>query len=139
MTPAQGIDKLGFRRWYERELIEGHAFLVTGFLSLIVVAVSLEEIDWRGSLGHLVYMIALMAACGAACVAALRRYSFMLSRAERLGAQSSCTHCSTYGVVQVLAASDGARVGHGMFGISDNSWIRVRCKKCGHEWRMDNP
>jgi hypothetical protein len=21
---------------------------------------------------------------------------------------------------------------------SDNSWIRVRCKKCGNEWRMDN-
>jgi hypothetical protein len=21
---------------------------------------------------------------------------------------------------------------------SDNSWIRVRCKRCGHEWRMDN-
>ena len=20
----------------------------------------------------------------------------------------------------------------------DNSWIRVRCKKCGHEWLIDN-
>lgn len=138
MTPAQGIGKFGFRRWYERELIEGHAFLVTGFLSLIVVAVSLEEIDWRGSFGHVAYMLTLIAACGAACVGALRRYTFMLSRAERLGAQSSCPHCSTYGVVQVLAASDGPSVGRAFFGISDNAWIRVRCKKCGHEWRMDN-
>ena len=50
MTPADRIDKLGFRRWYERELIEGHAYLVTGFLSFIVIAVFLEEIDWRAAI-----------------------------------------------------------------------------------------
>ena len=33
MTPADGIRRLGFHRWYERQLIESHVYLVTGLLS----------------------------------------------------------------------------------------------------------
>lgn len=138
MTPAERIDKLGFRRWYERELIEGHAYLVTGFLSFIVIAVFLEEIDWRGSFGHVAYMLAVISIGVAACAVAVRRYGFFLARAERLGGQSSCAKCGAYGVLQVLAAGEDTRGPRGLFSISDNAWIRVRCRKCGHEWRMDN-
>lgn len=137
MSPAKRIEKLGFRRWYERELIEGHAYLVTGFLSFILIAVFLEEIDWRGSFGHVAYMLAVIVIGIAACTIAVRRYGFLLARAERLGGQSSCTRCGAYGVLQVLAAGDETR-SPGFLAMSDNAWIRVRCRKCGHEWRMDN-
>lgn len=30
MEPAESIVRLGFSRWYERQLIESHAYLVTG-------------------------------------------------------------------------------------------------------------
>lgn len=138
MTPAQGIDKLGFRRWYTRELIESHVYFVTCFLSLIVVAVCLEQIDWRGPVTQIVFMLSAIVAGGAVCVGTLRRYNFLMVRAECLGAQSSCAHCSAYGVLQVLAAANGAESQGGLFEIPDNQWIRVRCKKCGHEWRMEN-
>ena len=55
MSPAEGIAKHGFRRWYERELIEGHVYLVTCILSLMLIAACLEQIDWRGPLVQLVF------------------------------------------------------------------------------------
>jgi hypothetical protein len=47
MTSAEGISKHGFRGWYERQLIEGHVYFVTWFLSLILVVACPELIDWR--------------------------------------------------------------------------------------------
>ena len=49
MGLADAIRRRGFRRWYERQLIEGHAYLVTGLLSLIMMAISIEMIDFRHS------------------------------------------------------------------------------------------
>jgi hypothetical protein len=137
MTSAQGIAKLGFRRWYERQLIEGHVYFVTCFLSLIAIAATLELIDWHAPFLQFLYMLGVIAGCGALCVTSLRRYNFLLGRAECLGAQSSCKRCETYGILHVVGAGAGhARTGP--FDVTDNAWIRVRCKKCGHEWRMDN-
>ncbi len=137
MTPAEGIAKLGFRRWYERELIHGHAYLITCLLSLILIAACLEQIDWRGPLVQLAFTLSALALGGALCIGALRRYGFLLGRAECLGAQSSCGKCSTYGVLKVTSAGVTEATQSGL-AIADNSWIRVQCKKCGHEWRMEN-
>ena len=139
MSPAQGIDKLGFRRWYERQLIEGHVYFVTCFLSMIVFAASLEQFDGKGPLGQQIWMASLVAASAFVSFKTLRWYNFLLARAETLGAQSSCAECSTYGILEVLEAGCGAPGADGVAAAVDhNSWIRVRCKKCGHEWRMGN-
>ena len=138
MTPAQGIDKLGFRRWYERQLIEGHVYFVTCFLSLIVFAASLEQFDVRGPVGQQIWMAVLVVGSALLCFKSLRWYSFLLARAEVLGSQSSCAQCSAYGILQVVEAGCGAPASAEAESGGDNSWIRVRCKKCGHEWRMDN-
>ena len=137
MTSAQGIAKLGFRRWYERQLIEGHVYFVTCFLSLIAIAATLELIDWHAPFLQFLYMLGVIAGSGAVCVTSLRRYNFLLGRAECLGAQSCCERCETYGILHVVGASAGAGRAR-LFDVTDNAWIRVRCKKCGHEWRMDN-
>jgi hypothetical protein len=137
MTPAQGIAKLGFRRWYERQLIQGHVHFVTCFMSLILVITCLEQIDWRAPLSAL-FMLALVVGGGVLCVKTLRWYNFLLARAECLGAQSNCARCSTYGVLQVLSSGIGNEPESASGSLDNNSWIRVRCKKCGHEWRMDN-
>lgn len=137
MTPAEGIAKLGFRRWYERELIEGHVYFVTCFLSMILIAACLEQIDWKGPLPQLVYMMSAVVFGGALCIASLRRFSFLLARAECFGEQSSCQKCKTYGVLRVVGAGV---VGNeeSVLSAADNAWVRVQCKKCGHEWRIDN-
>ena len=43
MEPADSIRRLGFARWYERRLIEGHAWFVSGFMCMIAIAASMEE------------------------------------------------------------------------------------------------
>jgi hypothetical protein len=135
MTAAQGIEKLGFRRWYERQLIEGHVYFVTCFLCLIVLAACLEQFDFHGAWDQQVWFVVLIVGSGILCFKSLGWYNFLLGRAETLGAQSSCAQCSVYGVLQVV---DAGQADPEVQGAADNSWIRVRCKKCGHEWRMDN-
>ncbi len=131
-TAAEGIRRLGFRRWYERQLIEGHAWFVTCFLCMIVVAVCVEQIDWRhplreiASVGYITGGVLLG-------MVSLRRYSQLLMRAETLVGQSTCARCSTYGVLQVLEASSGGDAE----GFTDEGWIRVKCRKCSHEWLME--
>jgi hypothetical protein len=49
---ADDIRKLGFRRWYERQLLESHACLVTCFLCTILLAVCLEGAMPRSGLGN---------------------------------------------------------------------------------------
>ena len=132
MAPAEGIRKLGFRRWYERELIEGHVYFVTCFMSMIVVAVCLEQVDWHHPAAELA-TIAYIVGGAVLCLYSLRRYNLILVRAECFGAQSTCTQCRTYGVLQLLAAGGGEEAE----GVAVSPWLRVKCKKCGHEWRMD--
>ena len=38
MAPAASIRRIGFRKWYERELIKSHAALVTSFMCAVLVA-----------------------------------------------------------------------------------------------------
>src|SRR5687768_4620632 len=125
MTSAQGIDKLGFRRWYERQLIEGHVYFVTCFLSLIVFAASLEQFDSRGSLGEQFWTAAVLAGSAYVCYKSLRWYGFLLARAETLGAQSNCARCEAYGILKVVEAGHGVPE-DAVAGGGDNSWIRVR-------------
>lgn len=133
MPPAEGIRKLGFRSWYERELIEGHVYLAACVLSMVVVALCLEQIDWRHpsqDLAALAWMLAGMIVCAVA----LRRYVLIFGRAQTLVGQSICGSCETYGVLQVVESG----IGRDADGGADNPWLVVRCRKCGHEWRMEN-
>lgn len=69
----------------------------------------------------------------------LRRYHFIAMRAECLGGQSTCARLQdTYGSPRVLAAGAAEERATGAEARADNAWIRVRCEKCGDEWRRDN-
>ena len=135
MTPAQGIEKLGFRCWYERQLIEGHMYLVTCLLSVLLLGVCLEQFS-ASSAGGKIAMIALVVAGGYLAMRSLRRYNFLLVRAETLGSQSNCGHCSAYGSIKVLET--GAHAPEESGAPAAGGWLRVRCKKCGSEWRMEH-
>lgn len=50
MEPADSIRRLGFARWYERRLIEAHAWFISGFICMIAIAACMEELNFRGSI-----------------------------------------------------------------------------------------
>ena len=138
MDPTSSIRKLGFRKWYERELIKCHGALVTCFLCGLTVAALLEhatsvEFGW-GPLSELV-IVFLAAALG---WMSWRTYITILERAELYGQRSSCPSCRAYARFKILASGTDAVPGAVAAAVAplEAAWLRVECRKCGTAWRM---
>jgi hypothetical protein len=120
VEPARSIGKLGFRRWYERQLIESHAWLITCFLCALAIAAVLEGFSFKRPESVLILLFVFVA--GLVCWHALKRYKLIMDEAERLGEQSTCGSCRTYAAFKV---------------IGEYPKMNVRCRKCGNEWLLD--
>ena len=124
---AEGIRRFGFRRWYERQLIESHLYFVTAFLSLIVVVAGLESYNASAQATTRLLMVALIVGGVVLCAWSFKRYQFMLGRAVRAAEHSTCSKCATYGALEVVRwPSEGKPA----------PALRVRCRKCAHEWQI---
>jgi len=130
MPLDDAIREHGFRRWYERQLGEGFACVVTGFLSLIMMAVALEVIDFRAGVDGLLLLLAIALAGGTVCVAAWARFNRLLARAEYLAERASCPGCRAYARFAVIASRDAP-------GTAAGCTLTVRCRSCGNEWHID--
>ena len=106
-------------KWYERRLIEAHAWLVTALLCAIYVEISLggfslkaPALVWIGTAGG-IFVGALIVWHG------LRRYFVVLREAEHYVSQSTCATCRSYAKYKVVA---------------EHPALTVRCHVCRHEW-----
>ena len=129
MPLADAIRRIGFVRWYEHQLYEGFACLVTGFLALIMMAIALEVGGPGQSIGRWLWLFAVAASGGGLCMLAWRRFTRLLARAEHFAGQANCPGCSAYarfGVVSSRSAPDAL----------DGCALGVRCRKCNHEWTI---
>lgn len=131
---GQRIRRLGFKRWFERQLIESHVYLVTCFLCLILVLAVFEGLNSNAGALERVGMFALILAAGALGIASWNRYRMILLYALRLSEHSVCEKCRAYARFSVVdsARHDAVETGetHG------DSWLRVKCQKCGNEWTI---
>lgn len=118
MEPADSIRRLGFARWYERRLIEGHAWFISGFVCITAIAACMEELSFRGSLARLLLYVIVVAAAAGIGIYALVRYQKILAEAERLGEHATCGACGAYARFKLISPS------------------QVRCRKCDNEWRL---
>src|SRR5262245_29617366 len=105
MEPADSIRRLGFARWYERPLIEGHAWFVSGVACMVAIPACIEELAFRGSAARLLAYVVLVAAAGAIGIYGFVRYQRILSEAEQLGEQATCGACGAYARFQLVSAS----------------------------------
>jgi hypothetical protein len=138
MELAEGIKKIGFRRWYERQLIESHAYLVTGLLSSFLLLGSIESLSPRAPGWEPLVLLALVLGAGVLASWAVYRYLAILSYAEHVGGHSTCGNCSAYGIIEVTGARARARLEEEKEGdASAPSALGVRCRKCGHEWTIE--
>jgi hypothetical protein len=130
MRLDDAIRERGFRRWYERQLIDGHLWLVTGFLALIMMLIAIEVVPFRNSAGALVLLTAIAFAGGGVCLVAWRRFTRILFRAEHLGAQAVCPGCGTYARFVVDDETEAPK--------SIAGWrLALRCRQCDHLWTME--
>jgi len=121
MEPADSISRLGFARWYERRLIEGHAWFVSAFICVIAIAACAEELAFRGSIGRLFLYVLVILGAAATAIYGMVRYHHILGEAERIGEQATCGGCGAYARFKMISASE------------------ARCRKCDHEWRLIQP
>ena len=122
MRLADGIRKHGFRKWYERRLLQSHAHLALTFCCLIGIFAEAEALVRFRSWADQATSIVGFGLCAAVGLWALRRYLFLLMSAEAAAHQADCAQCKAYGRLELEEADD--RGGQ----------LRVRCRGCGHRW-----
>lgn len=134
MGIAEYIHRHGFRRWYERQLIESHAYLALAFLALILLLAGIELLGdaQRGSL-HIGLLLA-GAFGGTLMLVAWRRFTVLLARAEQFAGSAACPQCAAWGQFKVVGEERAAEDGPPEAGRP--RWLRARCVKCGHLWRV---
>ena len=86
---AEGIRRVGFRKWYERELLSSHAHMLLAFLCVIALMASMEAFR-DGSPGEKLLDVMLCIISGTTGLWALRRYLFLLMHAEEVANQANC-------------------------------------------------
>ena len=124
MRLAEGIRRHGFRKWYERELLQGHAHMALTFVCMVGVFAAFESMTrsatWSERLGDLGAILL----CAGAGLWALRRYLYLLNHAEAAAHQADCPQCKTYGRLELLQSD------------ASGEEVQVRCRKCGHVWHI---
>jgi hypothetical protein len=135
MDLADGIRRIGYRRWYERQLIVCHLYLIAGVLSMLAVLGGIEAFSAQAPAWMRLALIALIVGGGIACFFSLVRYKDMLASAQRAADHSTCANCAAYGALEVVRSG----VTHDDAGPVPRPvpWVRVRCRKCGNEWPIE--
>lgn len=125
MKLAEGIRRHGFRKWYERQLLQSHAHLILTFLCLIGIFAALDAMRGTVGWGERAEEILTAILCAGAGLWAMRRYLFLLHHAELAAHQAECPQCKAYGRLDLVQSdASGERVA-------------VRCRGCGHGWRIE--
>jgi hypothetical protein len=122
MQLAQGLRKHGFRKWYERQLLQSHAHLLFTLLCAIGVLATFEVFDRKGTVAQQLGDVLLLLVCTGGGIWALRRYLYLLTHAEATANQADCPQCKTYGRFD-LQSDEPAR-----------QRLQVSCRRCGHCW-----
>ena len=121
MEPADSIARLGFARWYERRLIEAHAWFISAFICVVAVAACAEELAVHGTAARLLFDVAVILGAAATGIYGMMRYHNILVEAERIGEHATCAGCGAYARFKLISASE------------------ARCRKCSHRWRLIDP
>ena len=125
MGLADGIRKHGFRKWYERELLQSHGHMLLLLFCTIGLLGAFEVFRRDAPLSDQFSVVLSVLFCVAVGVYSLRRYLFLLTRAEAVANQAVCAKCQTYGRLALLGDDRRAQQ------------VSVRCRHCAHEWPIE--
>ncbi|MFC5607061.1 hypothetical protein [Variovorax soli] len=128
MNERRIIQRVGFRKWYERELLQCHGHLVLLLLCFVGLLGGIELLGSHGSLQVRLAALACVVASAIVGHRALRRYLLMLGHAQHMAEQASCPVCGTYARwdIEDEQAQEGA----------PQSRLHVRCRHCASTWNI---
>jgi hypothetical protein len=132
MQLADGIRRHGFKKWYERELLRGHAHLVVLIFCCLGLMMALEGATRFRSTADQLFDLMAVVVCTGAGLWALRRYMSLLLRAESIANQADCPRCNVYGRLELAASKSSMSAAQTSAAADDQ--VAVRCRACGHEW-----
>ena len=116
--------RIGFRRWYERELLHSHANLVLLLLATLGLLGCAELWGQAAAVDDRLQLVAGALASAVIGLMALRRYLYLLQHAEFVADQASCSRCDTYAAFDPVGEdAAGGR-------------MQVCCRRCGHRWHI---
>lgn len=121
---AEGVRRVGFKKWYERELLSGHAHMVLALLATVALLGSFEAFR-DASLADKLLDVLFVITSAAIGLWSLRRYLYLLMHAEVVANQANCPQCGEYGRFEVTAENRHTSLTH------------VRCRQCAHIWPID--
>ncbi len=130
------IRELGFRKWYERQLMWGHLYLLICIGGLLLLTAAVEVYAGHAGRGELAMALVLGVGGVVATGLGWERYRRVMLVAEHLGNHATCTSCQAYGRFEVTAAGAAMRQTPVDIHNAEELWLRVLCRKCGHEWQM---
>ncbi len=119
-TTSDRMERLGFRKWYERELLSGHAHMVLAILSVVALMASME--GFRSGPAVRVENVLFVVVSAVIGLWALRRYLFLTMRAEVVANQANCPDCGEYGRFRVVGRNPSL------------GETEVCCRKCSQRW-----
>ena len=117
------IRRVGFRKWYERQLLSSHAHMLLALLSMVAMAASAEAFRGGSVYEKLMDVLFVIVSAGVG-LWSLRRYLYLFMRAEEVANQASCGDCGAYGRFRVVAED------------RNHNETQVRCSKCEHLWTI---
>jgi len=126
MKLVDGLRRHGFRKWYERELLQSHAHLALTFLCTVGVFASIEAAMQVDDLADKLFDGGAFVLCGGVGLWALRRYLFLLTHAETVANQADCPACDTYARFKPVHPH------------SQDPNVAVVCKRCAHVWTIES-
>jgi hypothetical protein len=125
MSTGERMRQIGFRKWYERQLLRSHAHLVLLLLATLALLGGFEAFSRSKPWTDQLLIVACVLASIALSVLALRRYLFLLNHAEWVADQAVCRQCERYALWDLIAEEPGGQR------------LSVRCRHCNHEWRIE--
>lgn len=128
-TLAHGIQRVGFRKWYERELLSSHAHMVLALIAAVAMMASFEAFH-GASPGEKILNTGFVLVCAAIALWAMRRYLYLLMHAEELANQANCSQCKAYGLLKLQEEQDWRP--------KTQQLVPVCCKRCGFRWNLED-
>ena len=130
------LARLKFRRWYERQLVIGHAWMVTGFLCLILLTIGIEMLADNTTTAAPVGIVkdpldriigfVLIVVGAAVCMVSWLRYQRLIAFAEKVAGQAQCPECLKIGCTPADASAP----------LTGQEMI-AKCRFCQHRWPVD--